>query len=65
MVAPTAKPAFRFTVCPNEWNSGRVSRWVSCWLATVSKSRLLVIAFITMLEWVSSAPFGCPVVPLV
>ena len=61
-VAPMEKPALRFTVAPKVWNSGSATRWVSSpgW---EPKRRLQVRAFITWLEWLSSAPLGCPVVP--
>ncbi len=62
-VAPVAKPAFICTLCPNEWNSGSVIRCTSC--GCRPNSRLASSAFCTMLLWVSSAPLGCPVVPLV
>ena len=53
---------FVITVDPNEWNSGSVNRWVSPagWEAN---SRLQVSAFITRVEWLSSAPLAWPVVP--
>ena len=49
----------------DDWGRTVQRRVVSCWLAIESKRRLQVIAFITMFEWESSAPFGWPVVPLV
>ena len=62
-VAPAAKPAFMFTVEPNEWNSGSTSRWVSC--PAAPNSRLQVSALSSRLECESSAPLAWPVVPLV
>ena len=61
-VAAIEKPAFICTTDPNEWNSGSVSRWVSE-AGSEPKRRLQVSAFITMLEWLSSAPLAWPVVP--
>jgi hypothetical protein len=63
-VAALEKPAFICTLDPKEWNSGSVSRCVSP-AGRDPNSRLQVSAFITRLECDSSAPLGCPVVPLV
>src|SRR5207249_2307965 len=62
-VARVAKPAFICTLCPKEWNSGSAIRCTSC--GCRPNNRLASSAFCTMLLWVSSAPLGCPVVPLV
>ena len=62
-VAAAPNPALSCTLWPKEWNSGSVTRWTSC--STVPKTLWLLSAFMTMLAWVSSAPFGVPVVPLV
>ncbi len=62
-VAAVANPAFICTVWPKEWNSGRAARWTSC--GCTPNSRFASSAFCTMLLWVSSAPLGLPVVPLV
>ncbi len=59
-----ANPAFICTVEPKEWKSGNVSRWTSV-AGCASKSRLQVSALSIRLLCESSAPLGCPVVPLV
>ena len=64
-VAPTAKPAFIWTVDPNEWNSGSTTRCRSGRVGSLPNSRLQVSALSTRLAWDSSAPLACPVVPLV
>ena len=56
-VAPIAKPAFIWTVCPKEWNSGSVTRWVSRFRACRAAEGVL-IALSVMLACVSSAPLG-------
>ena len=63
-MAAVAKPAFMFTVEPNEWNSGSTSRCVSV-AGAEPNSRLQVSALRMRFEWDSSAPLACPVVPLV
>jgi hypothetical protein len=62
-VAPVANPAFSCTVWPNEWNSGSTVRCTSCgWRPN---SLFASSTLCTVLLCVSSAPLGCPVVPLV
>ena len=63
IVAPAANPAFICTIWPKEWNSGSTSRCTSCGCGP--NSRFASSALCTMLLCVSSAPLGCPVVPLV
>lgn len=48
---------------PKAWNSGRAVSITSS--SARANSRSATNAFITMLRWVSSAPLGRPVVPLV
>ena len=61
-VAPTRREAFMLTVWPKEWKSGSEPR-------TTSPSSILQVvceaisALRVRLRWVSSAPFGLPVVP--
>ena len=52
------------TVWPNVWNSGRQPSTTSLGRASLA-SKTLTVAFITRLRWVSTAPLGWPVVPLV
>lgn len=62
-VEPTESAEFMLTVWPKEWNSGSVTRQTSNYVGVLSNRRSADSALSTMLEWVSSAPFGCPVVP--
>jgi len=63
-VAPTRKAAFIAQVWPKEWNSGKQPSTTSS-----RQSSMMSVAdsdaFSTMLSWVSTAPLGLPVVPLV
>lgn len=63
-VAPARQVELRETVCPKAWKSGRAPRTVSSGRMSLA-SKALTVAFITMLKWLSTAPFGTPVVPLV
>ncbi len=63
-VPPSRKVPFIPTVWPNVWNSGRHPSTTSSWRASFA-SKTLTVAFMTRLRWVSSAPLGWPVVPLV
>ena len=63
-VAPMRNVPFMPTVWPKVWNSGRQPRTTSDGLASLA-SKTLTVAFITRFRWVSTAPLGCPVVPLV
>ena len=49
------------TVCPKEWKSGSPPKTMSS--VDTSTSPTLISALRAMLAWVSSAPFGLPVVP--
>ena len=63
---PCSSPAFIWQVCAVEWNSGSVTSTTSCAMppriAGRNMSRVAT-AFSSMFAWVSSAPFGWPVVP--
>src|SRR5215217_56780 len=61
-VAPTLTALFMVHVWPNEWNSGSAPRSTSS--ALISPSFWETPAeFLYRFRWVSSAPFGLPVVP--
>ena len=60
--APTISEAFMLTVWPKEWNSGRPPKTTSP--AAISEVvREETSALRWRFAWVSSAPFGLPVVP--
>ena len=61
-VAPLSTLEFIVHVCPNEWNSGSAPRRTS---SLESLARVLPVAaqLRPRFAWVSSAPFGLPVVP--
>jgi hypothetical protein len=60
-VMPARMPDDICTISPKTWKSGRTSSDTSLgWYCIRSRSRKV---FIITLEWVSSAPFGSPVVP--
>jgi hypothetical protein len=61
-VAPTLTALFIVQVWPKEWNSGRAPRRTSSSLISPSFSDT-PFEFLDRFEWVSSAPFGLPVVP--
>ena len=63
-VAPTRNVVFIATDCPKTWNSGRLPIVTSS-RRTSLPSKAETVAFMTRLRWVSRAPFGSPVVPLV
>ena len=63
-VAPTRKVVFSETLWPNTWNSGRQPRTLSSRRVSLA-SKAFTVAFRTRLRWVSTAPLGRPVVPLV
>jgi hypothetical protein len=63
-VPPIRKVPFIATVCPKVWNSGRHPITTSSGRASLA-SNTFTVAFMTRLRWVSRAPFGSPVVPLV
>ena len=60
--APDSTDAFSPHVCPKTWNSGSPPITTSSGVAS-SRVRAEVRAFVRRLAWVSSAPFGEPVVP--
>ena len=60
--APAATATLSATVCPNTWNSGSPPKITSsgrAWTMSVRVTSVLLMR----LPWVSSAPFGWPVVP--
>ena len=59
--APAIRAAFICTVWPKLWKSGSTIRCTSS--AAWRMIAWLAMMFIATLEWVSSAPFGLPVVP--
>lgn len=61
-VAPATTAALRAQVCPKAWNSGRPPNRTSSGPIRISVSTV-VTALVDRLRWVSSAPFGVPVVP--
>lgn len=63
-VAPTRQVEFIETVCPNTWNSGSAPRAMSSRCTSLA-SKAFTVAHMTILRWLSSAPLGRPVVPLV
>ena len=60
-VPPLAMQQLSAQVCPKEWNSGSAPRTTS--LSPSSKSPRATRTLLERFEWVSSAPFGFPVVP--
>ena len=64
MVAPVRNATFIAQVCPKVWNSGRQPRTRSSAVRSkVFSSSTFTCS--TSARWQPSAPFGCPVVPLV
>ena len=61
-VLPLATLAFIVHVCPNEWKSGSAPRSTSS-RESVASVPATVPQLRRRLPWVSSAPFGLPVVP--
>ncbi len=63
-MAPARQVELRETVWPKAWNSGRAPSATSSGRMSLA-SKALTVAFMTRLKWLSTAPFGTPVVPLV
>ena len=61
--APLHTAAFIVQVWPKEWNSGSAPSSTSFSSNSAKPSTLAQLRF--RFAWVSSAPLGCPVVPLV
>ena len=61
-MAPASTPAFSEQVSPKTWNSGRQPMITSSGVPSSSVS-WVVRALLFRPAWVSSAPFGWPVVP--
>jgi hypothetical protein len=61
-VEPWSTAAFSPQVRPKTWNRGRHPMMTSP-VALSSSVSAVVRQFPARLAWVSSAPFGCPVVP--
>ena len=62
--APVRTAQFIVQVCPNVWNSGSDPSSTSSVLKS-PRARTETVQLLCRLAWVSSAPFGVPVVPLV
>ncbi len=60
--APAATATLSATVCPNTWNIGRPPKMTSSGRARTMSARDTSV-LLMRLRWVSSAPFGWPVVP--
>ena len=60
--APAAIAAFIAQVIPNTWNSGKQASTTSS-SVSFTRRRTMTSWFEPRLPWVSSAPFGVPVVP--
>jgi hypothetical protein len=60
--APDATAVLSVHVCPNEWNSGSPPKTTSS-AVSCSRSVRITSVLLARLAWVSSAPFGWPVVP--
>ena len=60
--APDATATLSATVCPNTWNSGSPPKMTSSGPARTMSVRATSV-LLSRLPWVSSAPFGWPVVP--
>ncbi len=58
---PATIVAFSPQVWPKEWKSGSAPRIIAS--PSIPNSSTATSAFLRMLAWVSSAPFGVPVVP--
>lgn len=63
-VAPARQVELSETVCPNAWKRGSAPRAMSSGRTSLA-SKAQTVAFITRLKWLSTAPLGTPVVPLV
>jgi len=63
-VAPTRNAVFIPTFWPKTWNRGSTPMTTSV-VSNGLLSNALLSTFIVMLRWLSSAPLGRPVVPLV
>ncbi len=63
-VAPARQVELSDTVWPKAWKSGSAPRAMSSARMSLA-SKALTVAFMTRLKWVSTAPLGTPVVPLV
>ena len=59
---PTARVAFWMQVWPKEWNSGSVARATSSAFTGIRRGTTMV-QLTRRFAWLSSAPFGLPVVP--
>ena len=59
---PTARVAFWMQVWPKEWKRGSVARATSS-AQTGTRRGTTIVQLTRRFEWVSSAPFGLPVVP--
>ena len=60
--APASTQAFSEQVRPKTWNRGRQPMITSSGVPS-SRVSCVVRALLFSPAWVSSAPFGCPVVP--
>ncbi len=63
-VAPARQVEFMETVWPKAWKRGSAPSATSSGRTSLA-SKALTVAFITRLKWLSTAPLGTPVVPLV
>ncbi len=61
IVPPARTVAFIPTVWPNEWNSGSPPKTTSSGVNRIMLTHSW--ALLAMFAWLSSAPFGLPVVP--
>ena len=59
--APVRTAVFSPQVWPNEWNRGSAPNMTSSW--STSSRFWVTSTFLARFKWVSSAPFGVPVVP--
>ena len=60
-LAPAATAEFSPQVCPKEWNKGSPPKMTSSGWGSNSATQAATL--LMRLAWVSSAPFGLPVVP--
>ena len=60
--APEATATLSAAVCPNTWNIGSPPKITSSGCAWTMSAQVTLV-LLRRLPWVSSAPFGCPVVP--
>ena len=60
---PAAMVAFWMQVCPNEWKRGSVASALSSLRSSSTSLGTTNAQLRKRLLWLSSAPFGCPVVP--